>query len=131
MSEIFICPRSIAEGRNYEAEWRKDKTCSYDGSLHPDVFMDYVRAGKKVGTTDKSYKFYLEEYEGRTDGAKKFYTHHLSEEQGYEFWELCQQGKVNFGDFPPYVPMYLPGPSNQKKVPSTEVEEASKKGEGA
>lgn len=113
-SEKFTCPRSIAEGRPFQAKWRRDNTCSYDGSLHPDIFMDYVRAGKEVGTTDKSYKFYLPEYENHVEGAEKFYTHHLSNVQGWEFWTLFQEGDVNFGEFPPYVPMYLPGPSNQR-----------------
>jgi hypothetical protein len=125
MSEKFTCPRRQAEGHarddspltldgSGKDEWRKDKTCSYDGSLHPDIFMEYVKSGKVVGTTDKSYKFYMDEYEGSVAGARKFYTHHLSEAQGWEFWNLVKEKKVNFGDFPPYVPMYLPGPSNHK-----------------
>lgn len=123
----FTCPRRIAEGHHLEDspltydgpnldEWRSDRTCSYDGSLHPDVFMEYVRAGKKVGSTDKGYKFYLDDYEGSVRGAKKFYTHHLSEEQGHEFYRLWLAGEVNFGAYPPYVPIYLPGPSTQKKA---------------
>lgn len=115
MSEKFICPRSKADMRPYEAEWRKDGTCSYDGSVHPDEFMAYVKAGKEVGSTDKPYKFYLPEYEGNYAGAHKFYTHHLSEDQGWEFWMLFQAGGVNFGAFPPYVPMYLPGPSHMPR----------------
>lgn len=40
----------------------------------------------------------------------KFYTAHLSPEQGREFYELWQAGKVNWG-YPghPYRPLYLPG----------------------
>src|SRR5690242_11025471 len=120
MSEKFTCPRRQAEGHASTGsplvmdgpnldEWRNDKTCSYDGSLRPDAFMDYVRSGKLVGSTDKSYKFYLDEYEGEVRGAKKFYTHHLSDEQSNEFMELWLAGKINWGSFPPYVPIYLPG----------------------
>lgn len=127
MSEKFTCPRRIAEGHAsadsplvYDGpnqdEWRRDKTCSYDGSLHPDVFMEYVKAGKEVGTTDKGYKFYLDEYEGTVAGAKKFYTHHLSEDQGYEFFYLWQAGEINWAQFPPYVQLYLPGPSTKGLV---------------
>lgn len=36
-------------------------SCSYCGSLHPDTFMNLVRAGWVVGPTDKSYKVYLSE----------------------------------------------------------------------
>lgn len=107
--EKFICPRSVAEWRPFEAIWNKDKTCSYDGSLHPDIFMNYVRSGKLVGTTDKGYKFYMDEYEGKVRGAKKFYTHHLSDDQAWEFYQLWITGQVNFGLYPPYVRLYLPG----------------------
>lgn len=122
MSEKYTCPRRIAEGHasddsplvldgSNKDEWLADNTCSYDGSLHPDEFMAYVRAGKKVGSTDKSYKFYMDEYDGTVRGAKKFYTHHLSEEQGQEFVSLWRENKINFGNFPPYVPLYIPGSS--------------------
>lgn len=42
----------------------------------------------------------------------KFYTAHLSPEQGFEFRELWLSGKVNWG-YPghPYRPLYIPGPS--------------------
>lgn len=111
MSDTFTCPRSIAEGRPYEAKWddrHGHRACTYDGSMHPDDFMEYVKAGKLVGSTDKSYKFYANDNE---HGFGKFYTHHLSEEQGFEFWRLWQIGQINFGEYPPYVRIYLPGPS--------------------
>lgn len=111
MSDTFVCPRSLAEGRPFEAAWEDrggKRACTYDGSMHPDDFMAYVRAGKHVGSTDKSYKFYASD-----DGFGKFYTHHLSDAQGSEFWELWQAGQINFGEYPPYVPIYLPGPSTR------------------
>lgn len=121
MSTKFTCPRRIAEGHDrtdsplaYDGpnrdEWRDDKTCSYDGSIHPDEFMEYVRSGGEVGPTDKSYKFYVDGYSGVTRGAKKFYTHHLSEEQGREFDQLWRDNLINWG-YPgrPYVPLYIPG----------------------
>jgi len=132
MTEKYTCPRRIAEGRHYgdsplrgdgpdQDEWRDDKTCSYDGSLHPDVFMEYVKKEGMVGTTDKAYKFYMPDYEGEVAGVAKFYTHHLSEEQGWEFWKLWKSKKVHWGQFPPYVPIFLPGPST--KGPSAQVAE--------
>ena len=40
--------------------WRDDDTCSYCGSLNPDVFMAHLEAGDiEVGTTDKNYKVYV------------------------------------------------------------------------
>lgn len=124
MAEMYTCPRRVADGRASEDSpfvgsgpnldmWESNQ-CSYDGSVHPDVFMEYVRSGKEVGVTDKSYKFYLEELEMPVRGAKKFYTHHLSEEQGWEFHKLWQEGKINWGQFAPYVPLYIPGPSTKK-----------------
>ncbi|WP_297827405.1 hypothetical protein [Mycobacterium sp.] len=35
-------------------------TCSYCGSLHPDTFMEKIRAGWIVEPTDKPYKAYLD-----------------------------------------------------------------------
>lgn len=36
-------------------------TCSWDGSLHPDVFMDLCESGEAILTpTDKNYKVYIE-----------------------------------------------------------------------
>jgi hypothetical protein len=128
MSDKFTCPRRIAEGRTIEGrfggdgegkdEWRKEQdglhTCSYDGSLHPDEFMRLVREGSLIGTTDKGYKFYVREADKSVKGAGKFYTHHLSEEQSEEFFRLWCQGSINFGDYPPYVRLYLPGLTTEK-----------------
>lgn len=45
----------------------------------------------------------------------KFYTAHLSPEQGHEFWALHQAGKVNWS-YPLYRPIYLPGPSDEGRT---------------
>jgi hypothetical protein len=122
MGTTFTCPRREAEGmtsdrfawggRNKD-EWRQEneglRTCSYDGSLHPEDFMDFVRAGSLIGTTDKGYKFYVRAADASVRGAGKFYTHHLSHEQSQEFYRLWLRGAVNFGAYPPYVRLYLPG----------------------
>ena len=123
MSEKFTCPRREAEGHAdagsplvYDGpmrdEWREDGTCSYDGSFSGEKFLEYVQAGLTVGSTDKSYKFYMDDWNDKVRGAAKFYTHHLTEEQGQEFARLRYLNKVNFGAFPPYVPLYIPGISN-------------------
>lgn len=43
----------------------------------------------------------------------KFYTSHLSPDQGHEFWRLHQAGQVNWS-YPLYRPLYLPGPSDER-----------------
>lgn len=164
-TEKFTCPRRRAEGYASDNspfarsgtnldEWQDRKGdgqlhCSWDGSIHPDQFMDMVRAGKEIGPTDKSYKFYVHEplsdeqkaasrqhridryvaggmpedaateyvdknpFHGEGEMLGKFYTHHLSEDQGYEFADLRADEKINWG-YPgyAYVPLYIPGPSD-------------------
>lgn len=84
--------------------------CSYCGSMSPEDFMEAVKNKAEIGPTDKSYKFYIDDHKG------KFYTQHLSPEQGREFYKMVQEGVVNWGyPFHPYVPIYLPGPSTDPK----------------
>jgi len=115
----YVCPRRVAEGRDNpvfrqtEDHWRDEggnlRTCSYDGSLHPDDFLRLVREHTEVGPTDKSYKFYVHAADEHVRGAGKFYTHHLSKEQGDEFITLWEEGKVLWG-YPgrPYVRLFIP-----------------------
>lgn len=81
-------------------EWKAGR-CSYCGSMHPDRFMELVRAGSVLGTTSKSYKVYVEN--------GKFYFQHLSHEQRQEFVDLYNARKVNT-DFPfnPYPFFMVP-----------------------
>lgn len=72
-----------------EPTWAEDRACSYCGSMHPDDFMQAVRAGSPITTTDKRYKAYLNDY-------KKFYFGHLSGEQQEEFVNLYNAGKLKF-----------------------------------
>lgn len=122
MGKKFTCPRRL-ESPNPEAfggldsdQWRKQHGlvgqatgCSYCGSMNPDDFMAAVIDGAEVGPTDKSYKFYVDNHRG------KFYTQHLSEEQGWEFHRLWTEKQINWG-YPghPYVRLFIPGPSTQK-----------------
>jgi len=78
------CPRrdEIGQRKDGEDAWRDDQTCSYCGSLNPDLFMAHLEAGDvSLGTTDKSYKVYVEGL-GR---FAKFYFQHLDEGQRRRF----------------------------------------------
>lgn len=110
----LTCPRRMADWGPWEREEgldgfemrRSDRflSCTFCGSMHPDDLLEAIREGQEIGPTDKSYKLYV-------DGmAGKFYTHHLSPEQGDEFIALWEQGKINWG-YPgrPYVRLYIPG----------------------
>lgn len=109
MEDTFTCPRRLENG-NPEAygglnsdtyrEGRgglvgQARGCSYCGSMSPDDFMEAVRAGTKIGPTDKNYKAYVGEMEG------KFYFQHLSDDQKKEFIDLLNDKKVNLG-YPGY-----------------------------
>lgn len=85
------------EGPNLDM-WRVDRSCSYCGSMHPDDFMRYCEEGKRLGSTDKNYKVYVDD-----DKRIKFYFYHLDETQMQRFIELHNAKKLNFGDYPLYV----------------------------
>lgn len=91
-----------------------------DGLQWKDLNRKQRKAVRDTGHPD-TYKEgrYTFREEGPTVHAK-FYTHHLSPEQGWEFWRLHKAGEVTWG-YPgyPYVPLYLPGPSDDPpKEPS-------------
>lgn len=128
MAENHTCPRRfelgmvgadsplVGSGRNLDSFTRgqglvgQKSGCSYCGSMSPEDFMEAVKTGAKIGPTDKSYKLYVGDHDG------KFYTQHLSEEQGFEFHQLWLDDKVNWG-YPgaPYVRLFIPGPSTKGK----------------
>lgn len=96
----IYCPRGPGPGSpfsspfNGEMTWGKNNTCSYCGSLHPDIFMARVEAGTiKLQATDKNYKVYVAN-DGGEPISGKFYYYHLSEEQYIKFRELYNAGKV-------------------------------------
>jgi len=122
ITEQQTCPRRFEDGREPlhgegPDSWRADQTCTYCGSLHPDVFMERAEAGDvRLSPTDKDYKVYVGNQGGaafamtyRKDcrGAPtctgpddcthwvteerqetKFYFQHLSEAQQRRFVEL-------------------------------------------
>jgi len=105
--------------------WRPDEnSCSYCGSMNPDVFMARLENGDiELGSTDKGYKVYVKNAGGdlfrfthRDDKADKFYGHghpahnwitedrdhtkfyfqHLNDEQMDRFVELYNEQKLKF-----------------------------------
>ena len=90
------CPR-IREGpwvkELKESKWRSNGTCSYCGSLSPDLFFQYISNGTEIGPTDKSYKVYVRE----AVPHHKFYFQHLSEGEQGEFIDLFNDNKINIG----------------------------------
>lgn len=111
-------------GRDLD-DWREDDTCSYCGSLNPEVLMARLEAGDvELGPTDKSYKVYVRNDGGSTfkqtfrdcprdaicSGPQdcthwvtrdrdetKFYFYHLSPEQQARFIELYNEHKIKLG----------------------------------
>ena len=128
----MICPRRKENGAlpggpfwregQKEDSYRNDDTCSYCGSLSPDVFMTRLEAGDvELEPTDKNYKVYVNNLGGTPfkqtyrdcpadDSCKgpdtcthwvtretthtKFYFQHLSPEQQKRFIELHNDKKL-------------------------------------
>jgi hypothetical protein len=96
---------------SYPDRWRRDGCCPYCGSMNPETFMAYVRAGGVVGPSDKSYKAYLDDADTLTTsnrgvrceqmagGQGKFYFQHLAYPSPLraEFYDLYTAGKINIG----------------------------------
>jgi hypothetical protein len=97
---------------------------------HGRGWKDLTRAEKRALKADaKESKPFPEDiksgyYTFTTWGAMvegKFYTHHLTEEQGWEFDRLWKAKEINWG-YPgyPYARLYIPGPSTTPKQPEEE-----------
>lgn len=81
--------------RRHVQRWRKEGTCSYCGSLHPDVFMQALKDGAILEPTTKGYKAYLGGKEAPSvRGACKFYYEHLSDEQQTEFIRMLNAKEI-------------------------------------
>jgi hypothetical protein len=99
METSQTCPRRMAEFGPWKSEegidsWRNDNTCSFCGSLKPEIVLEAIEAGKEVTPTDKSYKLYV-------DGHRKAYFQHFSDEQRTKLIELVNAKKISFA-FPGY-----------------------------
>jgi hypothetical protein len=99
----FFCPRGPGADSpfhapfNGEASWREDGTCSYCGSLKPELLFQQIEKGAELGPTDKSYKAYVKLVDHSVRGAGKFYFQHLSFEEKMRFIDLWNDGKLNIG----------------------------------
>lgn len=109
--------------------WEADDTCSYCGSLNPEVLMARLEAGDvELGPTDKNYKVYVHNKSGaqfkqtyrncpsdssctgprdcthwvtREVEQTKFYFQHFSVEQQLRFIEMLNAGRIALG-YPGY-----------------------------
>ena len=121
-TEEHNCPRGRESTQDGRAVWTMDDSCSYCGSLHPDLLMERLEAGTvTLDPTDKSYKIYVHanpgseqfityyrdsEFDpGGGDPSKwiwtskpasqcKFYFQHLSNDQMLRFIELLNDKKL-------------------------------------
>lgn len=90
------CPRrdeSFARVSNYpqEDEWGSDRTCSYCGSLDPEIALKLIEEGNEVEPTDKNYKIYIR---GANTPSGKCYLPHFSPDQGQKFTELYNEKRM-------------------------------------
>lgn len=78
MAEEVICRGG--DGSEHKAYWRKDRACSYCGSMHPDDFLEAMRqtldptSPVYIDQTTKSYKRYVMLGNGE---RRKFYLWHI------------------------------------------------------
>ena len=92
LSPVFKLPKT--------AEWREDRTCSYCGSISPELLFELIEQDAKIIPTDKSYKIYIAEdadAETKPREAKKFYFQHFNERQKERFIDLMNTEKINIG----------------------------------
>lgn len=107
MSERFYCPRALESGggpdspfkppMNGEAHWRDDRTCSYCGSISPELLFDQIEKGARLTPTDKSYKLYVDLIDARVDGTAKFYFQHLDDAGRDRFIALFNARAMTLG----------------------------------
>lgn len=57
------CPRkseaTLSSQLKHDSRWRDDGTCSYCGSLSPELFFKAIEEGVEIGPMDKDYKVYV------------------------------------------------------------------------
>ena len=83
--------------REHVQFWRKDGTCSFCGSVSPEMFFEAIKDGIEIGPTDKGYKVYIRGLEDKVHGAGKFYFQHLSEGQRKGFIRMLNEDRIKLG----------------------------------
>jgi len=83
--------------------YQEDGTCSYCGSLSPELFLDGIEKGElEVEPTDKNYKVYVRRLAGEklplpSGNMGKFYFQHFSAEQKHKFIDMVNEKRIKFG----------------------------------
>lgn len=84
-------PYSRVKFLQNKAEWTRKGTCTWCGSLRPDIFLDALEAGAEYGATTKSYKAYLYGPKAPSvGGACKVYFQHFHEHDWKRFREIAE-----------------------------------------
>lgn len=100
----LTCPRRMDELGPWEHQENLDEwndrhghglTCSFCGSLKPELLFEALEAGNEIVPTDKDYKAYID------PGSRKFYFQHFSEDDEKKFVELLNAKKMKIG-YPGY-----------------------------
>lgn len=85
----------VGSGQNLD-KYRDDNTCSYCGSLNPELFIALLwQDNVTIGTTDKNYKIYLKSPELKMS-CPKFYFQHFTKEQIDSFIDLMNTNRLKF-----------------------------------
>lgn len=91
MTDKQTCPRRMTEFGPWDRSanldfWRNDSTCSFCGSLKPELLLQNMEEGiVTLGPTDKAYKLYVR---SQPNNMNKFYFQHFTVEQQDKFVEL-------------------------------------------
>lgn len=106
MPNTFNCARRIQDGRGpgspfapegaeFCDSWSQRGTCSYCGSLSPELILKRCAAGDvELTPTDKNYKVYVDNAGGEPLDGIKFYFQHFTREQCIGFIDLLNAQKL-------------------------------------
>lgn len=69
------CPRqhyeaTMASQKRHHSHWEENGTCSYCGSISPEMLFKAIEDGCELGPTDKDYKVYVDLIEPEPDKLK-------------------------------------------------------------
>lgn len=121
------CPRkaeaTLPSQLAHESHWREDGTCSYCGSLNPDILFAAIEAGTaELGATDKNYKLYVTLPCERPDelvvamSTNEKLTPEEAERQGYLPADAAARERWGLLDFTTFYKLRPRGPRRYTKV---------------